>query len=118
MNCFRPFALLVSLGLLSACATPTVVKSVKTGDLGLTCSQLQNEFEDAERFRTEADKEKGMTGGNVARALLFWPAILGSYSNANEAISAADARKVHLANIMSQKGCPIPGDTKPTPGGR
>lgn len=61
-----------------------------------------------QRFRDEADKEKGMTGGNVARALLFWPAILGTFSNANEAIAAADTRKVHLANLMNQKNCAIP----------
>lgn len=94
--------------LLSACATPTVVQSVKPGDSGLTCAQLQNEYADAERFRTEADKEKSVTGGNVVRALLFWPAILGTAANANEAIAAADSRKVHLANQMSQKNCGIP----------
>lgn len=104
--------------LLCACATPTVVQTVKPGDTGLNCAQLQNEYVDTERFRIEADKEKGMTGGNVARALLFWPAILGSYSNANEAMAAADARKVHLANQMSQKNCAIPAtqaaaDSKP-----
>ena len=94
--------------LLAACATPTVVQSVKVGDNGLTCPQLQNEYQDAEKLRADADKEKGMTGGNVARALFFWPAILGSMSNANEAIAAADSRKVNLANIMNQKGCAIP----------
>lgn len=94
--------------LLAGCASPTVIQTVKPGDSGLSCSQLQNEYSDAERFRTEADKEKGMTGGNVARAILFWPAILGSFSNANEAISAADSRKIHMANLMTQKGCPIP----------
>ena len=94
--------------LLCACATPTVVQSVKPGDNGLSCAQLQNEYADAERFRSEADKEKSVTGGNVVRALLFWPAILGTAANANEAMAAADSRKVHLANQMSQKNCSIP----------
>lgn len=94
--------------LLCACASPTVVQSVKPGDNGLSCAQLQNEFADAERFRLEADKEKSMTGGNVVRALLFWPAILGTAANANEAIAAADSRKVHLANQMNSKKCAIP----------
>jgi hypothetical protein len=49
---------------LSACASPTVVQSVKAGDNGLTCPQLQNEYQDAEKVRADADKEKGMTGGN------------------------------------------------------
>jgi hypothetical protein len=93
---------------LVGCASPTVVQTVKPGDSGLSCAQLQNEYSDAEKFRNEADKEKGMTGGNVARAIFFWPAILGSFSNANEAISAADARKIHMANLMTQKNCPVP----------
>ena len=42
------------------------------------------------------------------RALFFWPAILGTAANANEAIAAADSRKVNLANIMHQKNCAIP----------
>ena len=104
----RRSVLMFSLISVAGCATPTVVQSVKPGDNGLTCAQLQNEYSDMQRFRDEADKEKGMTGGNVARALLFWPAILGTFSNANEAIAAADTRKVHLANLMNQKSCTIP----------
>ena len=102
--------IIVGLGtmLLCACATPTVVQSVKPGDNGLSCAELQNEYADAEHFRAAAAAEKSVTGGNVVRALLFWPAILGTASNANEAISAADSRKVHLANQMSQKNCAIP----------
>jgi hypothetical protein len=92
---------------MTGCASPTVVQSVKPGDSGLSCSQLQNEYADAEKFRKDADAEKGVTGGNVAR-LLFWPAIIGTTMNANEAIAAADNRKVHLANLMNQSKCAIP----------
>lgn len=104
-----------SVFLLAACATPTVIQSVKPGDFGLSCSQMQNEYSDMQRFRDEADREKGMTGGNVARAIFFWPAILGTFSNANEAIAAADTRKVHLANLMTQKNCPVPNVVSTTP---
>lgn len=100
----KKLLLLSCLCVLGACASPTVVQAVKTGDLGLTCAQLQNEYDDAEKFKKEAGAEKGVTGGNVAR-LLFWPSIIGTYMNANEAIAAADNRKVHLANIMVQKQC-------------
>lgn len=101
---------LAALGsvLLCACATPTVVQAVKPGDNGLSCAQLQNEFADADRLRAAADAEKSVTGGNVVRALFFWPAILGTAANANEAIAAADTRKVHLANQMNQRNCAIP----------
>jgi hypothetical protein len=94
--------------LVAGCASPTVVQSVKPGDAGLNCAQLQNEFADADNFKKEADGVKGVTGGNVAR-LLFWPSIVGTYMNANEAIAAAENRKVNLSNLMSQKGCAVPG---------
>lgn len=100
--------MVVAAALLTGCATPTVVQTVKPGDNGLSCAQLQNEFADAERFRMAADAEKSVTGGNVVRALFFWPAILGTAANANEAIAAADSRKVGLANLMNQKNCAIP----------
>jgi hypothetical protein len=103
----KKLAALTTAVLLSSCATPTVVQSTKPGDTGLTCPQLQNEYSDAERLKTEANSEKGVTGGNVAR-LLFWPSIIGTYMNANEAIAAADNRKVYLANIMLSKNCQVP----------
>jgi hypothetical protein len=105
--------LLLSASLLGGCATPTVVQAVKPGDSGLSCAQLQNEYADAERFRAEADAEKSVTGGNVVRALFFWPAILGTAANANEAIAAADTRKVHLANQLNQKNCSVPNGSQP-----
>jgi hypothetical protein len=113
----RICAAISAILLLDACAHPTVVQSVKPGDTGLSCAQLQNEYADAERFREEADKEKTVTGGNVVRALLFWPAILGTASNANEAIAAADTRKVHLANQMANKNCGtyVPGQVNLAP---
>ena len=94
--------------LLSACATPTVTQVVKPGDTGLSCSQMQNEFSDVQRLKKEADAEKTVTGGNVVRALFFWPAIIGTAMNANEAISAADNRMVHLSNLMREQKCKIP----------
>lgn len=95
---------LLLVALLSACATPTVVQTMKPGDMGLTCAQLQNELSEADRYKKEAESEKGVTGGNVLR-LLFWPAIIGTYVNANEAISSAESRRIHLANLIAQQKC-------------
>jgi len=104
MNRCTSIMIAVSI-LLSGCATPHVVKTMQMGDQNMTCSQLELEMSEVDRFRTEAQKEKGMTGTNVAAALFFWPAILGTYSNSNEAIAAADARNRNLMNIYSQKNC-------------
>ena len=95
------FALL----LLAGCSRPTVVDVLMPGDEELNCGQLKNAYAEAERFKEEAKGEKGVTRGNTARALLFWPAIVGTYMNSNEAIQAADSRKVHLINIMRDKDC-------------
>jgi hypothetical protein len=97
-----------AVALLAGCASPTVTQVVKPGDSGLSCAQMQNEFSDVQRLKKEADAEKSVTGGNVVRALLFWPAIIGTAMNANEAIAAADNRTVHLSNLMTQMKCEVP----------
>ena len=94
-----------SLILLGSCAKPTVVTVVMPGDEGLSCSQLKNEVSETQRFKREAEDVKGGTGGNITRGIFFWPAIVQSYSNANEAIAAANSRKVHLFNIMNDRKC-------------
>ena len=99
--------LFISVLMIASCASPTVVDVMMPGDEKLSCAQLQNAYAETKRYKREADGEKGVTGGNVAR-LLFWPSIVGTYLNANEAIQAADSRTVHLANIMRNKNCDVP----------
>lgn len=93
--------------LLSGCATPTVVETRKVGDANLTCDQIKSEIAEAERFEKEARKERTVTGKNVAAAVLFWPALLGTYSNTEEAINAAKERKENLFKLASSKNCKI-----------
>ena len=75
----------------------------------LNCQQLDLEMREADRFKMEAQKEKGMTGTNVAAALFFWPAMIGTYSNANQAIEAANERKANLVRLYEKKGCDANG---------
>ena len=97
--------LLTGFVFLNSCAKPTVVDSIMPGDEELNCGQLKNSVAEAQRFIKDAESVKGGTGDNWARGLFFWPAIIQSYSNANEAIAAANTRKVHLFNIMRKKNC-------------
>ena len=97
--------LYAGVALLYSCAEPTVIQVVMPGDRELNCGQLKNAVAETERFKREAENVKGGTGGNITRGIFFWPAIIQSYSNANEAIAAANTRKVHLFNIMRQKNC-------------
>ena len=97
--------LYAGVALLYSCAEPTVVQVVMPGDRELNCGQLKNAVSETERFKRDAENVKGGTGGNITRGIFFWPAIVQSYSNANEAIAAANSRKVHLFNIMNDRKC-------------
>ena len=93
--------------LLSACATPDVVSIHKIGDEDLSCAQLKEQFAEAQDFERKARKEKGATGTNVAAALFFWPALLATYSNVEEAVEAARDRQEQFKRIAAKKDCAI-----------
>lgn len=92
---------------LAGCATPTVVETRKAGDASLTCEQIKTEITEAERFEREARKERTVTGKNIAAAVLFWPALLGTYSNTEEAINAARERKGNLTKLAEKIDCKL-----------
>ena len=94
----------VIVAFLSGCATPHVVDEKKMSDKDLSCGSLVQEISEAKRFEREAREEKGVTGTNVVAAVFFWPAIVGTYSNANDAIEAAKDRQHHLEALHKEKG--------------
>ena len=47
------------------------------GDDKLSCKQLAAEIQEANEFESKAQKEKGITGTNVAAAVIFGPRLLG-----------------------------------------
>ncbi len=103
---FRKLALGAALALaISACATPNVVQVQQPGDRSLSCEQLRAGIDEANRFEAEARSDRGVNGTNVAAAVLFWPALVGTYMNTDEAIDAAKARRDHLTAIYSEKSC-------------
>jgi hypothetical protein len=92
--------------ILAGCATPIVVQTKQVGDESLSCADLRRAYDEAERFERDARSERGMTGKNVAAALFFWPAMVGTYMNTDDAIRAARERKDHLSAVSRQKRCP------------
>jgi len=74
---------------------------VKPGDLELTCVQLQSEYADAERVLYKAERPSA----EIALSGFFFPAFLGAHSIAIQAISEAEARKTHLAQLLNHKSC-------------
>ena len=92
---------------LSACASPTVVQSKQSRDSEMSCDQLKTANAEAQDFESKARKERGVTGTNVAAAILFWPAMIGTYKNTEEAIEAAKDRQKHLEKIADEKKCKL-----------
>ena len=90
---------------LVACATPQIVEEIQLKDEQLSCSRIEAEIAEADKFEEEAKDEKGFTGTNVAAAIFFWPAMWATYRNANDAIDAANERKNHLRALYKEKGC-------------
>ena len=95
----------LNLILLNSCAKPTVVNVTLPKDNELNCEKLEDALADAQEFRKKAYRATGATVDNQLRGLLFWPALMMTYANAQEAIIAASERSVHLINIMQKKNC-------------
>ncbi len=102
------FVLILAVAIiLTACASPEVVKKTKVGDTELGCDGLKNAVAEAEEFEQSARKERTVTGKNVAAAIFFWPALIGTYSNTEEAINAATTRQKYLGKLAETKGCKL-----------
>jgi hypothetical protein len=96
---------LVFIGLVSGCSTPKVIETTKLSDRDLSCESLKDEFKQAEKAKKDAEDVKGVTGTNTAAAIFFPIGIIATYSNANEAIAAADTRMTRLSDLMDKKNC-------------
>ena len=83
----------------------TCCRYKKIGDRKLSCQQIEDQIAEADDFEKKARAERKVTGKNVAAAILFWPALLGTYSNTEEAIEAAKERKRYLSSLYNKKRC-------------
>lgn len=92
---------------LTGCASPTVVQTKQSNDSSMNCAQLKTAYSEALDFETKARKERGVTGTNIAAAILFWPAMIGTYKNTEEAIDAAKDRQKHIEKIAESKQCAL-----------
>ena len=106
MNTVSRFAFIVfALALMSACSTPKVIETTKLSDRDLSCEALKDEYKQAGQAKKDAEDVKGVTGTNTMAALFWLPGIIATYSNANEAIAAADTRMTRLTDLMDKKNC-------------
>jgi hypothetical protein len=101
----RVGATLTAAAFLVGCASPTVVQEKQVGDRNLNCPQLTAAIEEAKDFEGKARGERKATGTNVAAAIFFWPGLIATYSNTEDAINAAKERQNHLTKIYQDKNC-------------
>jgi hypothetical protein len=89
----------------AGCTTTQKVATVQPMDTTLSCSQLQAEFVKLDSVTKQADENKGVNTANVAAVLLFWPAAVGNYMDAETAQKMVNERRTHLMGIWNNKNC-------------
>ena len=75
---------------LAGCASPDIVQTRQINDDDLSCSQLVTATKEAQKFEADAREGRTVTGTNVAAALFWWPGLVATYVNTDDAIDAAD----------------------------
>jgi hypothetical protein len=94
----------------SACTTTQRVSVVQPGDRTLSCTQLRDQFVSLEEIIRDGQSDQGVNGANVAAVLFFWPAAVGNYMSARDAMQIAERRKEHLMTIYNEKQCDNPNN--------
>jgi len=97
--------LILSCVFVAGCATPHQVDVIQAGDQRLNCQDIKGAIREANTFHTLADHEQGLTGTNVSSFLFWWPGLIATYVNTNDAKDSAKERKAHLASLYSEKEC-------------
>lgn len=92
-------------GLLFGCATSQKVQVVQPGDQNLSCHAIIEELAKLDKTQAEIDSKKGVTGTNVAAALLWVPGLAYTYYDAGEATRLVSDRRSALTSVYNNKNC-------------
>jgi chorismate synthase len=91
--------------MLTACATNQKVATNQLGDASLSCGDIRTEDKKLDELLEKAQHNKGVSGANVAAVILFWPAAVGNYMDADKAEQLVTKRKTVLADLYKSKNC-------------
>lgn len=95
----------VSALAVAGCTTSEVLTIQQPGDRSMTCAELEGEFREIERVVEDAQGDRGVNTANVTAVLFFWPAAVGNYMSADQALDAAQDRQAWLYDLYEEKGC-------------
>lgn len=102
----------VAVSMLSACTHTERVSVQQPGDRAMTCAQLKDEFAKLDEIRKDGQSDQGINAANVGAVLFFWPAAVGNYFTARDAMEIADRRREHLMTIYNEKRCDNPANAE------
>lgn len=105
---------LCAISALGACTTTQRVSVQQPGDRAMTCSGLRSEFTSLEAIIRDGQSDQGVNTANVAAVLFFWPAAVGNYFSARDAMEIAEQRRAHLMTIYNEKNCDNPANANLT----
>jgi len=91
--------------LLAGCSHTQKVATTKPTDSKMTCEEINTEFAQLDNVMSEAKKNKGASGANIAAAVFFWPAAVGNYMDAKDAEELVKERQNNLTALSQKKGC-------------
>ncbi len=96
--------LLISVAFLTtACVSNRAVQTAQAGDYEMTCDDLKEELVTLGVSFDESEGESGVTGENVALAVVFWPAIIVNEMRSNRNQESISKRTEHLSRIYNGK---------------
>lgn len=95
---------------LGACTTTERVSVQQPGDRAMTCTGLRAEFAKLDEIRRDGQSDQGVNAANVGAVLFFWPAAVGNYFTARDAMEIAERRRDHLMTIYNDKHCDNPAN--------
>lgn len=95
---------------LGACTTTERVSVQQPGDRMMSCSSLRAEFVKLDGIISDGQSDQGVNAANVGAVLFFWPAAVGNYFSARDAMQIAEQRRTHLMTIFNEKNCDNPAN--------
>ncbi|MAK65313.1 MAG: hypothetical protein CMF75_11335 [Maricaulis sp.] len=87
------------------CTSTPKVDVRQPGDRNMSCAELEAEMHALDDIQEEAEHNQGVNTANVAAVVLFWPAAVGNYMEADRAMDLAAERHEHLMDIYTEKQC-------------
>lgn len=105
---------LAAAALGGGCTTTERVSVMQPGDRAMTCEGLRTEFARLDEIQRDGQSDQGVNAANVGAVLFFWPAAVGNYFSARDAMEIAARRHTHLMTIYNEKNCDSPASANLT----